>query len=107
MEKMLKASFIYLTALTEWVSNHVPIDKKKGMIDVCTEFCDFNKAHPKDNYPTPFIDQIIDACVGSEVFFLWMVSLSIIKFKLNRKTNIKWISFFLGVHFRIRKSPLD
>ena len=31
-------------------------------------FLDLNKACPKDNYPTPFINQIIDACVGSEVF---------------------------------------
>ena len=50
----------------EWVSN--PIDKKQGTIHVCTEFQDLNKACPKDNYPTPFIDQIIDACAGSEVF---------------------------------------
>ena len=50
------------------VSNLVPIDKKQGTIRVCTEFQDLNKACPKDNYPTPFIDQIIDACAGSEVF---------------------------------------
>ena len=30
VEKLLKASFIYPIALTEWVSNHVPIDKKEG-----------------------------------------------------------------------------
>ena len=35
---------------------------------MCTDFRDLNKACPKDNYPTPFIDQIIDSCVGSEVF---------------------------------------
>ena len=38
------------------------------MIRVCTRFHDLNKSCPKDNYPTPFIDQIIDACAGSEVF---------------------------------------
>ena len=27
-----------------------------------------NRACPKDNFPTPFIDQILDECVGSEVF---------------------------------------
>ena len=27
-----------------------------------------NKARPKENYPTPFIDKIIDACARSEVF---------------------------------------
>ena len=38
------------------------------MICVCTSFCDLNKAYPKDNFPTPFIDQIIDECVGCEAF---------------------------------------
>jgi hypothetical protein len=27
-----------------------------------------NKACPKDNYPSPFIDQIIDDCAGCEIF---------------------------------------
>ena len=68
VEKLLKASFIYPIALTEWVSNLVPINKKQGTICICTDFRNLNKACPKDNYPTPFIDQIIDACAGSEVF---------------------------------------
>jgi hypothetical protein len=29
---------------------------------------DLNKACPKDNYPTPFIDQIIDNCIGNVIF---------------------------------------
>ena len=68
VEKLLKASFIYPIALTKWVSNPVPVDKKKGTIRICIDFIDLNKAFPKYNYPMPFIDQIIDACVGSEVF---------------------------------------
>jgi hypothetical protein len=28
-----------------------------------------NKSCPKHNFPTPFIDQILDDCVGSEVFY--------------------------------------
>ena len=68
VEKLLKAGFIYPIALMEWVSNTVRVEKKKGTICACTDFQDLNKACPKDNYPTPFIDQIIDACVGSEVF---------------------------------------
>ena len=68
VEELLKVGFIYLVALTEWVSNPVPVDKTQGTIQVCTDFRDLNKAYPKDNYPTPFIDQIIDACAGSEVF---------------------------------------
>jgi hypothetical protein len=32
------------------------------------DFRDLNKACPKDNFLTPFIDQILDECAGSEVF---------------------------------------
>ena len=52
----------------EWVSNPVPVDKKQGAIRICTDFHDLNRARPKDNFPTPFIDQILDECVSSEVF---------------------------------------
>jgi hypothetical protein len=68
VEKLLKAGFIYPIHLTQWVSNPVTVDKKQGTICVYTDFCDLNKACPKDNYPTPFIDQIIDECVGCEAF---------------------------------------
>jgi hypothetical protein len=49
-----------------WVSNPVPVDKKHGTIHFCTDFCDLNHAYPKDNFPTPFIDQIIDDFAGHE-----------------------------------------
>jgi hypothetical protein len=29
VEKLLNAGFIYSVPLTEWVSNHIPVDKKK------------------------------------------------------------------------------
>jgi hypothetical protein len=40
------------------------LTKKQGTICVCTDFHDLNHACPKDNFPTPFIDQIIDECDG-------------------------------------------
>ena len=81
VEKLLKAGFTYPIALTEWVSKPVPVDKKQGTTRVCTDFRDLNKAYPKDNYPTQFIDQMIDACWEVRCFCLWMVSLDTIKFK--------------------------
>jgi hypothetical protein len=68
VEKLLNVGFIYPVPLTKWVSNLVPVDKKQGTIKVCMDFRDLNKSCPKDNFPTPFIDQIIDECVGSEIF---------------------------------------
>ena len=35
---------------------------------MCFDYWDVNLSCPKDNYPTPFIDQIIDDCVGCEIF---------------------------------------
>ena len=52
----------------EWVSNIVPVNKKQGIIRVCINFRDLNKDCPKDNFPTPHIDQIIDNCAGSVIF---------------------------------------
>jgi hypothetical protein len=34
VEKLIKDGFIYLVQLMEWVSNHVPDNKKQGMICV-------------------------------------------------------------------------
>jgi hypothetical protein len=56
VEKLLNAGFIYPIQLTQWVSNPTPFNKKQGMIRVCTNFYDLNKAYPKDNFPMPFID---------------------------------------------------
>jgi hypothetical protein len=70
VEKLLKADFIYSVALIDWVSNLVPIDKKQGTIRVCVDYRDINKDCPKDNFTTPFVDQIVDDCAGSEIFSL-------------------------------------
>jgi hypothetical protein len=40
------------------------------MIHVCVYYRDINKAFPKDNYPTPFVDQIVDDYARSEIFSL-------------------------------------
>jgi hypothetical protein len=68
VEKLLNVGFIYPFPLIDWVSNPVPVNNKQGTIHVCMEFHDLNKAYPKDNFLTPFIDQILDKCEGSEVF---------------------------------------
>ena len=68
VEKLVRVGFIYPVPLTEWVSNIVPIRKKQGTIRVCVDYRDLNKECPKDTYPTPFIDHIIDDCASCEIF---------------------------------------
>jgi hypothetical protein len=67
-EKMLKYGFVYPIPLTEWVSNIVSVTKKQRTICVYVDYRDLNKACPKYNYPTPFINQIIYNCASSVIF---------------------------------------
>lgn len=67
VEKMLKVGFIDPTALIDWVSNVVLVDKKQGMICVCIDFSDLKKSCLKGNYPTLFIDQIVNESTGNEM----------------------------------------
>ena len=103
IEKLLKANFTYPIRLTKWVSNPVPVDKKQGMICVCTDFRDLNCACPKDNFPTPFIDQILDECAGSEVFSFMDNFSGYNQIQINLRTNIRLHLFVLGEILHIKK----
>ena len=52
--------FFYL----EWLANTVVVKKKTGKWCVCVDFTDLNKACPKDPFPMPRIDHLVDATVG-------------------------------------------
>jgi hypothetical protein len=66
IDNLCIVGFIYSIAYNLWVSNPIPVNKKKGTIHICRYFHDLNHACPKEKFPTPFIDQIIDDCVGHE-----------------------------------------
>jgi hypothetical protein len=52
----------------EWVSNTVPVKKKKtGKIWVCIDFCNLNKVTPKDEYPMPIANMLINNASGHRV----------------------------------------
>jgi hypothetical protein len=52
----------------EWVSNIVPVEKRNtGKIQVCIDFHNLNKATPKDEYPTPIADMLINNASGHQV----------------------------------------
>ena len=106
IEKLLKYGFIYPIPLMECIPNPILVDKKQGVIRICTNFHDLNRACPKDNFPTPFIDHILDECVGSEDSSSWMVFLDIIRFKSNPRINIKLHLFVLGVRLHIERCLL-
>ena len=50
--------------LPEWLANTVVVKKKNGKWRVYVDFTDLNKACPKDPFPMPRIDQLVDATAG-------------------------------------------
>ena len=48
----------------EWLANTVVVKKKTEKWRICVDFTDLNKACPKDPFPMPRIDQLVDATVG-------------------------------------------
>ncbi|RVW92749.1 Transposon Ty3-I Gag-Pol polyprotein [Vitis vinifera] len=41
-----------------------PCSKKDGKVRVCVDFRDLNKASPKDDFPLPHIDMLVDSTAG-------------------------------------------
>ena len=72
IDRLLKARFIQPRRYAEWISNIVCVEKKNtGKIRVCIDFRDLNKATPKDEYPMPIADMLInDASRHKVVSFL-------------------------------------
>ena len=46
------------------MANVVPVPKKDGKVRVCVDFRDLNKASPKDDFPLPHIDMLVDSTAG-------------------------------------------
>ena len=65
---LLDAGFIRSCCYADWISNIVPVEKKdSGKIRVCIDFRDLNKATPKDEYPMPIADMLINEASGHRV----------------------------------------
>ena len=63
-DKLLKASIIQECQYSEWLSNVVLVKKPNGKWRMCVDFTDLNKACPKDDYPLPKINQLVDFPAG-------------------------------------------
>ena len=65
--KLLQAKAIREVEYLEWLANVVLIKKENDKWWLCIDFIDINRAYPKDSFPLPRIDLIVDATVGHEL----------------------------------------
>ena len=64
IHKRLGVGFLSMVEYPEWPANVVPIPKKDVKVRVCVTFRDLNKASPKDAFPLPRIDMLVDSIAG-------------------------------------------
>ncbi|XP_039048787.1 uncharacterized protein LOC120189633 [Hibiscus syriacus] len=68
VKKQFDAGFLQVAKYPEWVANIVPVPKKDGKVRMCVDYRDLNKASPKDNFPLPHIDTLVDNTAGNNYF---------------------------------------
>ena len=61
------AKFIWEVYYPNWVANVVMVKKANGKWRICVDFTNLNKACPKDSYPLPCIDQLVDSTAGHKL----------------------------------------
>ena len=61
VHKLQEASFIREVYYPDWLANMVMVKKASGKWRMCMDFTDLNKACPKDSYPLPRVDVLVDS----------------------------------------------
>jgi len=66
-QKLLAVGHIREIQYPEWLANVVLVKKSSGKWRMCVDFTDLNKACPKDSYPLPSIDAMVDSASGCKL----------------------------------------
>ncbi|XP_028057287.1 uncharacterized protein LOC114261245 [Camellia sinensis] len=66
VNKLLAARVIREVQYPKWLSNTVVVKKNNKKWRVCVDFTNLNRACPKDSFPLPRIDQLVDVTAGHE-----------------------------------------
>ncbi|XP_013751657.3 uncharacterized protein LOC106454019 [Brassica napus] len=67
VDRLLDAGFIAEVRYPEWLANPVVVKKKNRKWRIGVDFADLNKACPKDSYPLPHIDRLVESTADNEL----------------------------------------
>ena len=67
IQKLIDIGSVREVNYPDWLANVVVVRKKNGKWRICIDFTDLNKACPKDSFPLPHIDMLVDATAGHEL----------------------------------------
>ncbi|CAL2256891.1 unnamed protein product [Prunus armeniaca] len=61
IERLVNAGFIRPAIYADWLANIVPVQKRKtGAVRICVDYRNLNEASPKDEYPMPMTNMLVD-----------------------------------------------
>ncbi|KAL6319946.1 hypothetical protein AAG906_037022 [Vitis piasezkii] len=63
VDKLLASGFIREVEYLDWLANVVVVPKKREKWRVCVDYTNLNNNCPKDSFPLPRIDEIVDSTV--------------------------------------------
>lgn len=92
IDKLLEACHVWKVQFLAWLAKIELIAKNKWQ--VCP-----NKLYPKDCYPLPHIDQMVDSTSGSKLIYMLDVIKDITKFFLLKKTKKRLASLLPMILF--------
>ncbi|KAI5338702.1 hypothetical protein L3X38_017974 [Prunus dulcis] len=68
IERLLKAGFVRPAIYADWLANIVPVLKiKTGAVRICVDYRNLNEASPKEEYPMPMADMLIDEAAHNQM----------------------------------------
>ena len=67
IERLVRVGFIRPTRYVEWLSNIIHVLKKNDKLRICIDFRNINMPTPKDEYPMPVADLLIDGASGYKI----------------------------------------
>ena len=67
VQKLLEADFIREVHYPNWLANVVMVKKTNRKWMMCVDFMDLNKACPRDSYPLPLIDTLVDSTTRNQL----------------------------------------
>ena len=68
ISKQFEVGFLEVATYSEWVVNIVLVPTKDGKVRMCVDYRDLNRASPKDNFPLPQIDTLVDNTTNNSLF---------------------------------------
>ena len=66
-DKLLSAGFIRVARYTTWLANVIMVTKSNGNWRMCVNYRNINNACPKDAYPLPNIDRLVDGAADHKI----------------------------------------